>query len=431
MFRSTHFGVAALARVTGALFVAAATSVAAHAQVASEAISPAVLTASPATPSTPVIDAEAQLKAPLNLNVPDSAAEESSSVVASLEPVALGADPAAADGGGQPPPYRRRRYGTPNYNDRYHNKDGSNRLAFVAGGGFTLPTGSTGKQFNTSYSLKGGAGINLSRKFAVIGEFSFDRFGLQGNVLASQLYKYSHAGFVDGNNNPIDFSGLDAHSYIWSFTANPTFTFHQGEKTGAYVVVGGGFYHKVVNFTLPQVGTGYSPFYGYYQFGYNQTFDHYADNTGGVNGGRRPHLYAVAFLQPEALRRGALRRGLRVAERQQPPIVFTHPRPLAPATFRSPSACASSPRLSFKPRARPNRRALLRVLRSLRPSASTSFIGRALQNWRSRPSRLGKMVLAALEPARSARWTAHTAGWKSLDLRWPGSDPGPDLKTLS
>ena len=283
MFRSRLFGAAILPRVAGAFLVAAIAGAAAHAQSTSGATDAA--TVPPAAPSTPVFKMQAELKAPLNLELADSAAGESSSSVTTLEPVALGADPAAADGGGQPPPYRRRRYGRPNYNDRYHNKDGSNRLAFVAGAGFTVPSGSTGKQFNLNYSLKGGGGINLSKKFGVLAEFNYDRFGLQGSALTNQYNLYSSLNLTDSTGALVDFSGIDAHAYVWSITLNPTFNFYQTEKTGAYVVVGGGFYHKVVNFTLPQIGQYCDPYYGCYQFQQNQTFDHYADNAGGVNGG--------------------------------------------------------------------------------------------------------------------------------------------------
>ena len=243
--------------------------------------------AAPDASAVPSLRFDTQSKAQLDLRVPEDGAlagESSSSSgdttdVAKLDTVELGALPAAADGNMQPPPYRRRRYGQPNYNDRWHNKDGSNRLAFVVGGGFDVPAGATGKRLDLSYSLKGGAGINFSRKLGALVEFNFDRFGLQGSELANQYNVYTAA--LPG----VDFSGLDASSYIWSFTVDPTITVVQGEKSSAYVVVGGGFYHKVVNFSLPQVGTYCDPYYGCYTFQQNQTFDHYANNAGGVNGG--------------------------------------------------------------------------------------------------------------------------------------------------
>jgi hypothetical protein len=63
------------------------------------------------------------------------------------------------------------------------------------------------------------------------------------------------------------------------------YTYYQGDSLGAYVIGGGGFYRKVTNFTLPSTGV-YCDFYGFcYQFTQNQTFDHYSNNAGGVNGG--------------------------------------------------------------------------------------------------------------------------------------------------
>lgn len=231
---------------------------------------------------------ERTLAGPLNLRVPPSDLSESSSGESSSavpmgtsapELLALGAAPEA--GAMQPPPYRRRRYGRPNYNDRWHNTDGSNKLAFVVGGGFTVPAASTGKRVELNYALKGGAGINFSRKLGVLLEFNYDRFGVQGRELDNQYVVYNNA-FVDSG---IDFSGLDATSYIWSLTANPTFTLAGGENNSLYAVVGGGWYHRVTNFTLPATGQYCDPFYGCYVFQQNQTFDHYANNTAGINGG--------------------------------------------------------------------------------------------------------------------------------------------------
>ncbi len=192
----------------------------------------------------------------------------------------------AVDPGGQPPPYRRRRYGRPSYNDRWHNADGSNRIAVVAGGGFNVPVGSESSNFlKTSWRVEGGVGINFSSKLAAIFQFDYDKFGLPGRVLTNQRNLYNSFGYVDSNDDPVDFSGLDGNAHIWSFTFNPTLTFYQSDKIGAYAVVGGGFYHKVTNFTLPTIGVGYDYYYGPYEYTTNQNFDTYTSNAPGVTGG--------------------------------------------------------------------------------------------------------------------------------------------------
>lgn len=236
---------------------------------------------SSATPET--IDFLAEAKAPVDLAATTTDASYSSSAEAA-SPVAaerFNLSPEAAVAGLQPPP--RRRYGRPRYQDRGHNADGSNRYAFEAGGGFTLPTGATGKRTNLSYTFKVGAGVNFNRKLGVMAEYNYDHFGIQGNVLAAQQALYNSAGATDQNGNPI--YGLDGSTHIWSLTLNPIFTFHETDKSSAYIVVGGGFYRKVVNFTIPEVGQYCDYYYGCYEVQQNATFDHYSNNAGGVNGG--------------------------------------------------------------------------------------------------------------------------------------------------
>lgn len=236
-----------------------------------------------ATTTQPKGDLQASLKAPLDLSTPSDLSYSSST--GADEAVAAERFNLSGKDDMQPPP-RRRRYGRPNYNDRMHNSDGSSKLAVVVGGGFTLPTGSTGKQLNLSYRFQGGLGYNFSKKFGIIGQFDYDHFGLQGSVIQQQQAVYNSLGIIDPNTGQaLDVSGLDANAHIWSLTLNPTFTFYDTEKNSAYVVVGGGFYRKTVNFTLPQTGQ-YCDFYGYcYQITQNQTFDQYTSSAGGVNGG--------------------------------------------------------------------------------------------------------------------------------------------------
>ncbi len=259
---------------------AGATVLCATAAMAAPVAQP-VAAASPT--AAPAINFAAESRATLDLSTPDL--NYSSSAVSS-DAVSAERFSLSPEGSGEAqPPMRRRRYGRPRYSDKLHNADGSNRLAFVAGGGFTLPTGATGRRTNLSYGFKGGAGINFNRRFGVMAEYNYDHFGIQGRVLNSQQDLYNQY-ILDQTGDPTqEISGLDGNTHLWSLTLNPTYTFHESDKSSAYVVVGGGFYRKVVNFTIPSVGTYCDPYYGCYQVATNQVFDHYSNNAGGINGG--------------------------------------------------------------------------------------------------------------------------------------------------
>jgi hypothetical protein len=199
----------------------------------------------------------------------------------------------AAFGGSQPPP--RRRYGRPNYSGGNSNADGSNKFAFMAGGGAGVAVGNTHRYNTEGYAFQVGAGRNWSKSFGVLAQFDYDHFGLQGATIANQGYIYNFCTAADaadpaiqppctegpatsGNATPID-----GNNHVWSFTLNPTFTLATEGSLGAYAVVGGGYYHKVTNFTTPTVQE--VCYYYCSEAEVNANFDHYTSNAGGVNGG--------------------------------------------------------------------------------------------------------------------------------------------------
>ena len=238
-------------------------------------------TSAPAAADKPV-DLKKSLMAPIDLTRPAdltySSSAEGSDEMASAENFM----PRPSED--QPPP--RRRYGRrTNYSDRWHHADGSNKFTFAAGAGFGLPTGSAGKELDLSWKFQVGAGYNFNKKFAILFQYDYDKFGLTGGNLDRQYIRYTDLGLTDDTGAPISFAGLDGNAHMWSLTLNPMYTYYQGDSFGAYVIGGGGFYRKVTNFTLPQTGV-YCDFFGFcYQFTQNQTFDHYSNNAGGVNGG--------------------------------------------------------------------------------------------------------------------------------------------------
>lgn len=237
-----------------------------------------------AAPVGKAIDLKKSLMAPMDLTRPAELQYSSSASVGEDEMASMENFLPAAPSETQPPP--RRTYGRrTNYSDRWHNADGSNKLTFEGGAGFTIPTGAAGKEIGTSWKFQVGAGYNFSKKFAVLLQYDYDRFGVTGGNLDRQYDRYTGLGLVDDNGNPVDFSGLDGNAHIWSITLNPMYTYYQGDSFGAYVIGGAGFYRKITNFTLPSTGV-YCDFFGFcYQFTQNQTFDHYSNNAGGINGG--------------------------------------------------------------------------------------------------------------------------------------------------
>jgi hypothetical protein len=226
----------------------------------------------------------------LNLAVPAASYSSSSSSSSSMNMLAdarSGLSSEAMDAA-QPPP--RRRYGRPSYADSHTNPDGSSKYAFMAGGGAAVPVMDTSNYYTPSWTFQGGLGRNWSRHFGVLFQFDYAHFGLQGPVLANQYNLYNSfctPALQQQQNGCTPLTSLDGNAHIWSFTLDPTYTFYASDsgKTGAYVVGGAGFYHKVTNFTVPTVGSYCDYFYGCYQYQVNQNIDHYTSNAFGLNGG--------------------------------------------------------------------------------------------------------------------------------------------------
>ena len=185
-------------------------------------------------------------------------------------------------GSSQPPP--RRRYGRPNYASGNSNADGSSKYTFMAGMGLSSPIGNTHKYETPSYGFQVGGGRNFNKIYGVLLQFDYDHFGLQGATLANQNYLYDYgcpSGTVAAGTCGV--SGLDGNNHVWSFTLNPTFTIPTDGSWGAYAVVGGGFYHKVTNFTEPTIQE--SCYYYCQEYQVNSNIDHYTSNAVGASGG--------------------------------------------------------------------------------------------------------------------------------------------------
>jgi hypothetical protein len=188
----------------------------------------------------------------------------------------------------QPPP--RRHYGKPNYSDSHTNADGSSKFAFMGGAGLVSPVQNTGIYLTPNYVFQVGGGRNFSKKFGILLQFDWNEFGFQNKTVANQLTLYNsqiaayNATQPPGNQVPY-FNQIGGSSHVWSFTLNPTFTFYNGDKWGAYAVGGLGFFHKTADFTTPSTQLYCDPFYGCIQYQANQTVDNYTSNAFGLDGG--------------------------------------------------------------------------------------------------------------------------------------------------
>jgi hypothetical protein len=227
-------------------------------------------------PSLPPISLKSSLAAPLDLSAPDDLSYSSSTGSAEMANAEnFSMISSAAD---QPPP--RRRYGRPNYNDSHTNSDGSAKYVFLIGGGFTLPAGGSHNYLAPSYAIQAGVGRNFNKTFGVQADFNWANFGFQTATLNNLLTIYNST--CSGG---CGLTQLGGTSHIWSFTIDPIMNFYNSDTTGAYVIGGGGFYHKTANFTIPSIGQYCDPFYGCFTYQANQTIDKYTSNAFGVNGG--------------------------------------------------------------------------------------------------------------------------------------------------
>jgi len=150
---------------------------------------------------------------------------------------------------------------------RYNDNGGFSHLALEAGGGFTAPTGSAASSGGSSLIGDGqqygiitwggnflvGAGWNFSKRFTLLGEFQYDSNKIPGRTL-NAVY----------NTNFSSTSGitvLHGSVHTLSVTAEPMYYFYRSDKSkySAYVIGGGGYYHKSTNFTTPvqSYGNGY------------------------------------------------------------------------------------------------------------------------------------------------------------------------------
>jgi hypothetical protein len=264
----SFFGIAC--RVAALSFLMAGTAMLTHAQQ-----SPSVAS----TVKAPTLLASESVPADLALASTSSSSSSSSSDAVAEDRFDLDS---AALGSSQPPP--RRRYGRPSYASGNSNADGSPKYTFLAGMGPSLTVGNTHKYETPSYDFQFGGGRNFNKVYGLLLQFDYDHFGLQGATIANQEYLYNTGcSTYEIENGLCGVTGLDGNNHVWSFTLNPTFTLPTEGSWGLYGVLGGGFYHKVTNFTEPTVEE--ECYYYCEDVEANANIDHYTSNAVGVSGG--------------------------------------------------------------------------------------------------------------------------------------------------
>jgi hypothetical protein len=185
----------------------------------------------------------------------------------------------------------RQSYGRPRYRGSNTNADGSPKWDFYVGGGLGVPADGTNTNYmTTSWGLQGGGGRMFNSHFGVNLEFAYNEFGMTGQTITNQLNLYNYEiGLYNATQTPANqvssFSSLDGNNHVWDFSLQPVYNIRSGAGVGAYVTGGAGFYHKVANFTTPEIGEYCDYYYGCYEYQANTVIDHYTSNALGINGG--------------------------------------------------------------------------------------------------------------------------------------------------
>ena len=145
------------------------------------------------------------------------------------------------------------------------------RFTFDAGAGFTQPLGHLENRIDTGWNMQVGAGINLTPRLGVMGQFMYTRSGLNGSFLQS-------VNVPDGNFR------------MWGFSLDPIVRLNPRGRVDFYLIGGPGIYRRTVEFTQPTVATvnAFDPFFGFFfpvNVPANQSLGSFGTTRFGLNGG--------------------------------------------------------------------------------------------------------------------------------------------------
>jgi hypothetical protein len=138
------------------------------------------------------------------------------------------------------------------------------------GGGFTQGVGNTGRNLDTGWNIRGGAGLNFNPYVGAMLDLGYDHMGINSSTLAN-------IGVPGGN------------VQIFSATIDPVVHVNPHGHFDVYLTGGGGLFHWYQEFTQPTVAIvpAFNPFFGFYSAAVptNQILSSYSVNRPGFDVG--------------------------------------------------------------------------------------------------------------------------------------------------
>src|SRR5258708_28691645 len=121
------------------------------------------------------------------------------------------------------------------------------RFSFGVGAGFTNPAGPTGRELDSGWNIRGGAGFNFSSYLGAMVQLDYNAFGINGTTL-----------------NNLGFPGGDLH--VFSATLNPIVHLNPRRRFNPYIIGCVVFYPRHQESTQPAFRTlpGFDPIFGCY-----------------------------------------------------------------------------------------------------------------------------------------------------------------------
>jgi Outer membrane protein beta-barrel domain len=127
------------------------------------------------------------------------------------------------------------------------NESEYHHLTWNVGGGFTATTGNISNRLDNGGNVQAAAGFNFNQYAGVLGTFSFQGLGITRSAL-------------NAVNEP------DGNGRVYTFTIDPTFRIPLKGRATAYLVAGGGWMRRTVEFTQPTLASTivFDPWWGYF-----------------------------------------------------------------------------------------------------------------------------------------------------------------------
>lgn len=138
------------------------------------------------------------------------------------------------------------------------------RIAYNGGAGIDEPFLSSKTNLKLGKHLQGGVGYNFTPRISLMLEGEYDIFSLSSKALASLGYP---SGF-NSIGDQVGYTKGNVHEV--SVTLDPVYHLHPKGSWDAYIIGGGGSFHRTVGLTEPTTATAtlYNPYFGLGAAGY-------------------------------------------------------------------------------------------------------------------------------------------------------------------